>query len=51
MVEYWGLKDAKSFFFGFSSLIRTMEVEIVRTKITLARLPSKYYESSDVLNF
>ena len=36
MVEYWGLKDAKSFFFGFSSLIRTMEVEIVRTKITLA---------------
>ena len=30
------IKDAKSFFFGFSSLIRTMEVEIVRTKITLA---------------
>ena len=30
------IKDAKSFFFFFSSLIRTMEVEIVRTKITLA---------------
>lgn len=30
------IKDAKSFFFGFSNLIRTMEVEIVRTKITLA---------------
>ena len=30
------IKDAKSVFFGFSSLIRTMEVEIVRTKITLA---------------
>ena len=30
------IKDAKSFFFGFSSLIRTMGGEIVRTKITLA---------------
>ena len=36
MLECEKLKDAKSFFFGFSSLIRTMEVEIVRTKITLA---------------
>ena len=35
MLECERLKDAKSFFFGFSSLIRTMEVEL-RTKITLA---------------
>lgn len=30
------IKGCKVLFFGFSSLIRTMEVEIVRTKITLA---------------
>ena len=36
MIEYLRLRMQSPFFFGFSSLIRTMEVEIVRTKITLA---------------